>query len=508
MVYNEIYLIILIVFSWIFIILYLSPHINKTRHFSTMGPALMIKSTHNRGILDAISKHFPGKTFGKISDVLVVLGGLTAFIMLLYEAILLTIVHVPTSEAPPLNEYLAIPLINPLIPLGYGTASLVFAVVIHETFHGIVARKHGIKVSSVGALFFVIPVGAFVEPDEKEIMDADPVIRRRIIAAGPGINIVIAFIALMLLIFVMMPLAPPVHSGVYIQESENAQIPHGYEIIKYGNISGSALNNLETDSYLKPGMENIVLYNGTTVNKSVLTGVFISQIISGFPAAAAHVPSDSVILSINGSTIYNINTLGNVLDKIKPGTNITMEIMTLNGKTDNYTLKTVSTYSYYEKDDPAANKNIYKNESFIGVGITYSGLDYIPLKEMRGLIFGSALFGPQFFDVLGLPVLGLSPVPYNLAHLFSTPFNNYIYFGLVNSLYWLFWIDFLLGIMNALPVAVFDGGQFFRDTLMIASRRERFSFLKNEKTLTKIYYGLALFIIMLLFYIIIIPRVI
>ncbi len=283
----------------------------------------------------------------------------------------------------------------------------------------------------------------------------------------------------------MMPLAPPVHSGVYIQESENAQIPHGYEIIKYGNISGSALNNLETDSYLKPGMENIVLYNGTTVNKSVLTGVFISQIISGFPAAAAHVPSDSVILSINGSTIYNINTLGNVLDKIKPGTNITMEIMTLNGKTDNYTLKTVSTYSYYEKDDPAANKNIYKNESFIGVGITYSGLDYIPLKEMRGLIFGSALFGPQFFDVLGLPVLGLSPVPYNLAHLFSTPFNNYIYFGLVNSLYWLFWIDFLLGIMNALPVAVFDGGQFFRDTLMIASRRERFSFLKNEKHLQR-----------------------
>ena len=237
MSYNDIFLIILIVFSWIIIIISLAPEINKSKHFSTMGPALMIKSTKNKGVLDAVAKHIPAKEIGRFSTILVVLGGFLAFTMLLYEAILLTIIHAPTSAAPPLNEYLALPLINPFIPLGYGTASLVFAVVIHEMFHGIVARKHGIKVTSVGALFFVIPVGAFVEPDEKEIMAADPVVRRRIIAAGPGINLIIAIVCILLLVFVMMPASAPIHSGVYVEDSTTLysghSIPKGMEITSY-----------------------------------------------------------------------------------------------------------------------------------------------------------------------------------------------------------------------------------------------------------------------------------
>ncbi len=509
MSYNEIYLIVLIVFSWIFIILYLSPHINKSKHFSTLGPALMVKSTKNRGILDAASKRFPGKFFGKISTILVVVGGLIAFIMLVYEAILITTVHIPPSAAPSLNEYLAIPLVNPFIPLGYGTATLVFAVVIHEMFHGIVARKHGIKVDGVGALFFIIPVGAFVEPNEKEISEADPVVRRRIIAAGPGINIVIAIICIMLLIFVMMPASPPVHSGVYVESSANPHIPKGYEIIKYGNITGNSLNNIENNSHITPGMATVEIYNGKTYkNVSAETGVFICDLTPGFPAQNANVPVNSIISKINGSTIYNINTLGTVLDKIAPGTNITMQIITSSGTVKNYTMKTISTYSYYAKEDPSANKNIYKNESFIGVGVTYSGLGYIPINEMHREVFGAALFGPGFFETLGLPILGLSPIPLTMTHLFKSPFNPFIFFGIVNTLYWLFWIDFLLGIMNALPIAVFDGGQFFRDSLLITSRKKHFSFLKDEKNVMKIYYMMALFVLMLLIYIVIAPRII
>ncbi len=509
MSYNEIYLIILIVFSWTFIIFYLSPHINKSKHFSTLGPALMIKSTKNRGILDAVSNRFPGKFFGKISSIFVVAGGLIAFIMLLYEAILITMMHIPTSAAPPLNEYLAIPLVNPFIPLGYGTASLVFAVVIHEMFHGIVARKHGIQVDGVGALFFIIPVGAFVEPNEKEISAADPVIRRRIVAAGPGINMVIAIICITLLIFVMMPASTPVHNGIYIESSANANIPKGYEIIKYGNITGNALNNIGITSNITPGMSTVELYNGKTYkNVSVETGVFISNLISGFPAGKANVPVNSIISSINNKTIYNITTLGNVLNKIAPGTNITMHVITPSHKNKTFNLTTVSTYSYYAKADPTANKNIYKNESFIGVGITYSGLGYIPIKDIHKEVFGASLFGPGFFATLGLPVLGLSPIPLTLTHLFKSPFDPVIFFGIVNTLYWLFWIDFLLGIMNALPMGIFDGGQFFRDSLLIASRRKRLSFLKEEKNVMKIYYIMALIILMLLIYIVIAPRII
>ncbi len=514
--YNYLYLVILIVFSWVFIILSLAPKINKTKHFATMGPALMIRATKNRGTLDAVSKRLPAKTIGKISTVLVILGGLTAFIMLLYEAILITVVPIPSGAAPSPLEDLAIPVINPFIPLGYGTATLVFAVVIHEMFHGIVARKHGIKVNSVGALFFVIPVGAFVEPDEKEIMAADPVVRRRIIAAGPGINLIIAVICILLLVFVMMPASTPIHNGIYVESStaidpvHGHTIPKSYEIIKYGNISGNALNNLETTSNLTPGMENVELFNGKTyVNESVPTGVVISDLISGFPAAAHNVSINSIIYKINNKTVYNINTLGSILNNITPGKNVTMETMSFGSSVHyhNYTMKTVSTYSYYAKNAPTANKNAYKSESFIGVGITYSGIGYEPISYMHSLVFGGLLAGSGFYETLGLPILGLSPIPTALSGLFATPFNSYIFFGIVNTLYWLFWFDFLLGIFNALPLSILDGGQYFKDSLAIASRRKHLSFLKDQQNITKIYYIIGMFVFMLLMYIIIIPYV-
>ena len=92
--------------------------------------------------------------------------------------------------------------------------------------------------------------------------------------------------------------------------------------------------------------------------------------------------------------------------------------------------------------------------------------------------------------------------------MFSTPFNSYIFFGIANTLYWIFWIDFLLGIMNALPLSILDGGQFFKDTLNIASRKERLKFLRDENNVKKIYYAIGIFVFMLLMYIIIAPRVI
>ncbi|AGO61566.1 site-2 protease family protein [Ferroplasma acidarmanus] len=520
--YNDIFLIILIVFSWIIIIIPLAPAINKSKHFATMGPALMIRSTKNGGVLDAVAKHLPAKSLGKISTVLVVFGGLLAFGMLLYEAVLLTIIHIPTSAAPPLQDYLALPLINPFIPLGYGTASLVFAVVIHEMFHGIVARKHGIKVNSVGALFFIIPIGAFVEPDEKEIMAADPVVRRRIIAAGPGINLIIAAICIVLLVFVMMPASTPIHSGVYVDNSTTLYsghaIPKGMEITSYGNLSGKQLNNLETTSMITPGLANITLFNGKTeTNGSVPTGVAIVDLISGCPAAAANVSTDSIIYNISDAghshIIYNINTLGDVLDNITPGTTINMTVLTFHtGKTvpayTTYTMKTVSTYHYYAKNDPTANKAAYKDESFIGVQIDYSGIGYESIDSLHSLVFGGQLVGPNFYETLGLPLLGLSPIPASLSHMFSTPFNSYIFFGITNTLYWFFWIDFLLGIMNALPLSILDGGQFFRDTLTIASRRDRLKFLRDENNVKKIYYAMGIFVFLLLMYIIIAPRII
>ncbi len=516
-------LVIFIIFLWIMAIIYLAPRLSKTRNFQAYGPFLMIKLTKNRKILDRFSKRFPGIIFGKISVVIVIISAILALIMLTYGAYLS--IFITPSNAPSLNLLVAFPGINPAIPIGYGTISLIAAVVIHEMFHGIVARKHEIKVKSVGALFFVIPIGAFVEPDEEEVEKADPVHRRRLIAAGPGINIVIALVALVLLSLILVPAATPTHNGTYVQYvSEGSPaanyITNGQEIIAFGNYTGNSVSNLLVDSHLTPGkFYNVSVYNGKAVSVySLPAGITVDTTTPGTPASTYGIISGDVIISVNGHQIYNDTTLETILDSTAPGSNITIvtehySISSGNlvgtSKTTNVT--TMSKYDYYSQYYPSLNSPAYRNQSFLGVTLTYSGALGSNLSSMQSLLSGQSVFTQPWsggLAFIALPFLYLYPIPAGLASLFTVPFSAPLFWGIVNMAYWLFWIDFLLGITNALPFLIFDGGQFFRDSLIILGRRRRFSFLKEDKNV-KILMNLASAVVLiLLLWQVVVPRLI
>ena len=79
-------------------------------------------------------------------------------------------IGVTVTQGPPIQSYLLLPGLNPVIPVIYGIIGIVVAVVIHEGMHGIIARRLKIAVRSTGLLFFlIVPIGAFVEIDDKEI---------------------------------------------------------------------------------------------------------------------------------------------------------------------------------------------------------------------------------------------------------------------------------------------------------------------------------------------------
>lgn len=62
---------------------------------------------------------------------------------------------------PGLNESMSPP------PIAVWLAFVV-TIMIHEFGHGILSRVENIRVRSMGALLFVLPIGFFVEPDEEE----------------------------------------------------------------------------------------------------------------------------------------------------------------------------------------------------------------------------------------------------------------------------------------------------------------------------------------------------
>ena len=364
-------------------------------------------------------------------------------------------------------------------------------------------------------------------PDEKEIMSADPVIRRRIIAAGPGINIVIAIISLIIVAFLLFPAVTPAHQGLYVESTTGgsaaaAFIPTGTELISYGNstvnYSGNALLNLTMDSVLIPGHNYTAeISKGGTISKvSVPAGIVIASVIDGLPAYNASVPVGSIIISVDGKVAYNDSVLASYLDGVSPGSKVNMSVDVYNTTAGTYTVKTyaittTSLYYYYSRYDPSANSQAYVNKSFVGITLGYLGIGGLTLSGMQGILSGSQVFTVPWNGILefiSLPFAYLYPVPSSLASLFTTPFSPLVFWGIVNVFYWLFWWDLLLAITNALPLFVFDGGQFFRDTLYIAGKRERLKFLRNDANVRKITTFVGFLVLFLFLWEIIVPRIV
>ncbi|MCI7291091.1 MAG: site-2 protease family protein [Methanobrevibacter woesei] len=84
------------------------------------------------------------------------------------------------------------------VPLGYGLISLATVLIVHEFSHGILSRVEKINIKSVGLLLFTILPGAFVEPDEEELVKSSKLSQLRVYAAGSMANITLAIVALLI----------------------------------------------------------------------------------------------------------------------------------------------------------------------------------------------------------------------------------------------------------------------------------------------------------------------
>jgi membrane-associated protease RseP (regulator of RpoE activity) len=89
--------------------------------------------------------------------------------------------------------------------------SFLIILVIHEGMHGVLMRKIGLKIKSTGVLLIgLLPIGAFVEPDEKKLAKKPARDQLRVYSAGPSSNLfasmIIPYLMLFSLLFIVNPL--------------------------------------------------------------------------------------------------------------------------------------------------------------------------------------------------------------------------------------------------------------------------------------------------------------
>ncbi|RDI72069.1 site-2 protease family protein [Halopelagius longus] len=168
------------------------------------GPFTTIHTKRGRDLIDWIAT--PKRFWRAWSNIgvgaaLVIMFGM--FFFLLAQGILiLRNPPAPSAVNQPQN-FLVIPGVNDFLPLSVAPEiifGLLVGLVVHEGGHGILCRVEDIDIESMGVfLFTVLPLGAFVEPDEESQRNADRGGRTRMFAAGVTNNFAVTIVAFALL---------------------------------------------------------------------------------------------------------------------------------------------------------------------------------------------------------------------------------------------------------------------------------------------------------------------
>jgi len=419
-------------------------------NISLYGPALLFRTEKGVGFLKKIaSKKRFWKAFGS-SGVVVCFIVMILFVYLLVHQFYLLFAFPEIKQQLPGPEVaLPIPGLNPIIPIEYIVyviLALAIAVVVHEFSHGILSLAGKIKVKSLGILLFVIPVGAFTEPDEEQLKKTDAAKRMRVFAAGPLSNFVVAFTVLFIFSFVFMSAVQPM-----------------------------------------AGADVLDAYDDT-------------------PAKEIGLSKGAVITSINNTEVKDINEFSVAMDYIQPNQTVNITYV-LNGNTFIEQVKLTSVYEFYDQYADGELNESYKNMSFLGIQFNPYIDDYIAsLKNPFTYTFPQGFLNVYILPLFGY-IAGYNPIasPFTSSYEITGPLSvlpTDVFWMIALALYWIFWLNLAVGIFNVLPMIPLDGGFLFNDSVksLIKRLKKDISDEKCEKIVVRVSTVVSLTILFLVIF--------
>jgi len=481
---------------------------NITNH----GPLLMIRTTKGQKFLDRVAsaKGF-WRLFGDAGIPLMLLGMFLMFALIIFSDIfMVTSLHEqtmpPPSEIHELRNIFLIPGINEFIPVVWGIIGLIVALVVHEFSHAIMSKAEDIRVKSMGLILVLIPIGGFAEPDEEQLFgkryeqegheneetsDQKTASRRqrvRILTAGVMANFVTAFVAFALFFIVIGNIAPV--SNVVITDvlpgspaddaglTEMTVVTHiNDKKIENGSVFHTHIASLPVGEVFKLGIKkdgktSEVLLKPDIGKNGIISGVKFNEIVSEMPGEKAGLVEGTMITRIDDVPISDTQDFFDFMANTTPDQEIIIHTLVANEEI-NYSITLASNPSGGEK-------------GFIGI----SGFSTIVISRSIGVSIGEYPAKELLHFLQNIPYMMMGMVGWIILLVLPFPnpfigsfagFNTSIYmfyepigwavplgvgiFWLANSLLWIGWMNFYVGLFNCLPMLPLDGGHVFRDTL-------------------------------------------
>ncbi len=491
-------------------------------NMTTWGPFIMWRTKRGRDLIDKLAKPTRfWKFYAALGKGVVIVTMIFIMALLIWEAFLVP--SIPASSAPSPEMLIGLPGINPVIPLWYGILGLVVAVFIHEFAHGILTRVGDMKVKAMGIVFLVVPMGAFVEPDEEALGKVEKKKRTSVYAVGPATNIIFALICAFLFSMVVVSSAQVAHDGPVVlsvagsSPASVAGMQIGDQIVEANGVA-VASDGFNTISAPNPGTNTTLVYyrSGNSMGASMVSGMYIISTTEGEPARNAGIQSGMILASLDEHIIRNYAEFRSVLENVTPGATMPISVLALNTTSGQYenvsSIQSISTLKRGTDSSPIA---------YLGVVITYSGLGVADPEVLLSAMANpyADVSGPGDFVTgtlryIALPFLGLQPLSGPLTGILVpggifAGMSADTFWIIANSLYWIFWINLMVGMTNALPAVPLDGGFLFKDWLdsIVGKVKQGADQKQRERYVNGITWGFALLVLFLIMWQIIGPRV-
>jgi regulator of sigma E protease len=369
--------------------------------------------------------------------------------------------------------------------------SLFVAMCLHELGHFVTSKRAGVKVEEFGIglpprLFGIkrgetiyslnaIPVGAFVkaagENDPtvpRSLAGKGPWTRLGIYAAGPVVNIFLAFV--LLSAFLALPYSIIAGDGVMVRAivdnspAAEAGIQPGDIVLEVNGqpIHSSAdLSNMVNSAEEETEISLTLLRDGQEVPATVKTkfdeqqqqrviGVYtawnmVSQVDESSPAYEAGIRAGDTVYSINGQLIYNPEGVSGAVQSVPEGEDINMVLL----RDGNQTTESLVNAGY---------------QTLPGVEMQF--VDGAHMQEERLPVWKAAYEGASF--VVRMPVLIVRAIPEMIANpdlalvgpigAGQLTVEIVRLYGFSNMLFMASIISLGLGVFNLLPMPPLDGG--------------------------------------------------
>ncbi|WP_292373548.1 site-2 protease family protein [Methanosarcina sp. UBA411] len=337
-------------------------------------------------------------------------------------------------------------------------------------------------------------------PEESK---SDPVVgatrtqRARILAAGVMANFSVAFIALLLFFGPVLGAIAPLSDAMILSVNESSPAYHaglekGMIITQINDTNITTAVDMQT--YLEktqPGdtirvhavkndTSSVHDLQVTSAPKDYIGGVLVGGVVSGSPAEAAGIETGMTMIRINNTEMKNISSFVSFMETTKANQTVEVELLPSENYTGNLTEKgtvvfDVQLSSNSQENDRGFLGVIYENRGVmefpmlgISVWMPQAKLYLEALKQIPSLLTMPAgwiiLFGLPIYGFAGEGFRGFSGTIMQFYQPvgWAEPLGIGI-FWIANTLLWIGWLNFYVGLFNCLPAVPLDGGHVFKD---------------------------------------------